>query len=513
MEAVLAFELILSNERYYNSATRHNDYSVTLTSTDVVCPYCNCSSPVKADNEISKCQLETMEKWANPQLSFWAQEKVRKELFFFEPDFNYFSCPHCGKQSYDKNRMSILYLTEKENKVTIRCEITELNTLLNMSYLDKAELSLEFPLYEQIEFDFTSGNTYIRLMTESDKVLYEEEITNIGYAFTENTLINQFLKYDAVRNMILESFRTVTNTDIPINPEKLLLSDFIFFSRFIGYDENFYNSIPYNKETLIIDDSFDNLQKLHTKEAAINYLYSFPFAKYKSIRKLVFEQPGMLFYLPECAVLYDAVRNVDIFKNILDSRYIFVILVMLHQCPISAEFFSDYCRIKSAGSLLKIISCTNYSWYDLKCYITNYCLMSFHSKSLEQKKWNDKSYRHYINETLRSDYSLPITMKSTKNTEHVICGFTFRMLKNTCGCLKVGRELHNCIVDWESYDSNIVVVSKSGKTVAAIEIDEDRIIQAHTYRNGDIREVEELPEAIRIWKEKSGIHYQCPYVL
>ena len=409
--------------------------------------------------------------------------------------------------------LSMISVKKQKGEIIIRSEIKDKHSLENLPYKPSDEIHLNFPVYEQIEFNLRNGRTYIRIVTQDDRLFYTLDITNRPRLISECNISKWFYGYESLRKRIKETFETMTKSVVPFDVGSHNLENLVFFTRFTGYDTEFYDAIPYNKETLELDRSFKNTHKLHSREAAVIYLRSFSFSECKSIRKQVFKKSGLLFYLPECEELYNAIGDVNIFRNLMDNRYVFDILILLHQHPVSIDFFRDYCRIKGADSFLRKIGSHKYTWCEFRYYIINYCSMSSYSKTIEQKKWKYKSHRDYINEFCPTNYSLPMTTKSSENLECIVYGFTFRLLKNTYECTKAGQELNNCLANWESYNSNIVVVSKRGKTVAAIEIDEDRIIQAHTYRNGDIREVEELPEAIRIWKEKSGIHYQCPYEL
>ena len=86
-------------------------------------------------------------------------------------------------------------------------------------------------------------------------------------------------------------------------------------------------------------------------------------------------------------------------------------------------------------------------------------------------------------------------------------GFVFKPLRNTAECSKAGKELKNCLGAWESFDSAIVSVSNDGEIVAAIEVWDNAITQAHAYDNNSIESVPGLPDAINEWARQNRLHF------
>lgn len=71
--------------------------------------------------------------------------------------------------------------------------------------------------------------------------------------------------------------------------------------------------------------------------------------------------------------------------------------------------------------------------------------------------------------------------------------------------LQAGRELKNCLADWQFFRNNVYGMIDNGKYVAAVEIKDNVIIQAHTYRNGDISGNHSIKQAFDIWKNRNLI--------
>lgn len=55
------------------------------------------------------------------------------------------------------------------------------------------------------------------------------------------------------------------------------------------------------------------------------------------------------------------------------------------------------------------------------------------------------------------------------------------------------------------FEGSVYGISKGGKYVAAVEIKDGVILQAHTYRNGEMNANQALFSAFSIWKERSGV--------
>ena len=71
--------------------------------------------------------------------------------------------------------------------------------------------------------------------------------------------------------------------------------------------------------------------------------------------------------------------------------------------------------------------------------------------------------------------------------------------------LQAGNELKNCLTGWQMFQNNVYGIIKNNKYVAAVEIKGKVIIQAHTYRNGDISGNHSIKQAFDIWKNRNLI--------
>ncbi len=511
MELSETLDLLYTDEaRMYNAIELSDDFYVTLTRSTITCPYCNYAHQIKWHRNICHRYIDKIKEWANPQISLFLFEQNSEDIsgqknviVFFSPERKSFDCPRCKKTSYSKGNNNNITISHSKANVSIRCEVNNLMKILSLPYLPRGMISIVFPFYEQIEFNFRTGHAFVRLLN-SDKVIHTLDITNNPHILSESELATWFCKTDTLKQSIIESFQAVSGVIIPFNPQDITLEDLVFLVRFIGYDKSFYSAIPYSKESLAIDKSFSKqIHKLHTLDSAVKYMSSFAMSKNKSIRKLICEKTGLLFFLPECETLYSAIGDVNVFRNILCCKYVFDILLTLHQKPLFVDFFRDYCDIKGAAGLYRIIRSPKYSWAAKKDYMLSYGSLNKYGKSAEKRKWESKS--EYIYKRYDVEYSLPMTLTSPQNANAVIDGFAFKPLKNTSECFRAGKELKNCLKSWDSYDAAIITVSQSKEIVAAIAVKESKITQAYSYDNNGLDQVPGLKAAVDKWAQRNAL--------
>ncbi len=397
---------------------------------------------------------------------------------------------------------SVIFVNRYKHKVFVRCEIKELIEILALPYLPEKGFSIEFPFYEQIEFNFFNEHTCIRILTDNNKVLHTVDITNNPLMLTESRFAKSFLNSVTLRNDIIKIFSQTTNLLFPFTEAETTPEKLVFFTRFTGYNALFYDSIPYEKETMKIDESFTNLDRLKTPQKALEYVSTFSCAKNKSVRRIVCLNQGLLFYLPEIEMLFNAIDNIDIFRKMLECKLCFDILENLHQFPLMIKFIIDYCRMGHAVSLANKIR--THTWDYIRGYAIYYCSLSNFGKVKEQKKWPTDFA------SIGANYSLPMSENFSANSDCKIGKFSFRCLRNTGECFKAGKELENCLTEWQSHDDTVVTVSVNENIIAAIELNSGKVQQAYMYRNGYINEMPGLTEAIRKWSQVNNIDFN-PY--
>ena len=500
------------NDLYYRENIKdfaiiyHNDQSLTLISTYVVCPYCGYLHPVRCIYNPNQPKINLIHDWANQELTVVLSNEKEIETTFQSLEIHRFTCPYCHKESNDKHQKTTITIKQEKYKVTILHEIDILHAKKHGSYLADLNYIFNVPVYEQIEFNIHNGHSCICYIRGDDKPLYILDITNKPTALSNCFLKEWFNRFDIIKQTIKESMQNIAKTIVPTDFSNTL-ENYVFFTRFVGFDASFYMAMPYHKTTYMLHEHFTNFKRLHNQKSALEYFMSFTFSKKKSIRKLIFKNQGLFFYLHECAVLYNTIHDVNVFCNILTSKYIFDILMLLHRHPNTHIFFRDCCKVKGASVLSHKFSSTNFNWYDFQNYVINYCSLNHIEQMSEQKKW--KKGFCFFNDMISTPYSLPLIHRLSSNVNATICGYQFITLNNTAECYYAGEALQNCLQSWGDCDSGVVVVKQNSKFIASIEVFNHAIVQARSIGNQRISKYDGLKEVIIDWSKSNNI--KCPF--
>ena len=484
----------------------HNDRSLTLISAFVVCPYCGYLHPVRCIYNPNQSKINLIHDWSNQELTVVLSNEEEIETTFQLLEIHRFTCPYCHKESNDKHQKTTITIKQEKHKVTILHEIDILHAKKHLFYFADLNCTLNISVYEQVEFNIRNGHSCIRYIERDNNILCTLDITNKPTALSNCVLKEWFDQFDIIQQMIKDSMQNIAKTIVPTDFSDTL-ENYIFFTHFVGFDASFYLAMPYHKTTYMFHEHFTNLKRLHNQKTALEYLMSFTFSKNKSIRKLIFKNQGLLFYLHECAVLYNTINDVNIFCNILASKYIFDILMLFHCHPNTYIFFQDCCKVKGASVLSHKFSSTNFNWYDFQNYVINYCSLNHIEQKSEQKKW--KKGFCFFNDMISTPYSLPLIHRLSSNVNATIRGYQFIALNNTAECYYAGEALQNCLQSWGDCDSGVVVVKQNSKFIASIEVFNHAIVQARSIGNQRISKYDGLKEVIIDWSKSNNI--KCPF--
>ena len=500
------------NDLYYSENIKdfaiiyHNDRSLTLISAFVVCPYCGYLHPVRCIYNPNQSKINLIHDWSNQELTVVLSNEEEIETTFQLLEIHRFTCPYCHKESNDKHQKTTITIKQEKHKVTILHEIDMLHAKKHLFYFADLNCTLNISVYEQVEFNIRNGHSCIRYIERDNNILCTLDITNKPTALSNCVLKEWFDQFDIIQQMIKDSMQNIAKTIVPTDFSDTL-ENYIFFTHFVGFDASFYLAMPYHKTTYMFHEHFTNLKRLHNQKTALEYLMSFTFSKNKSIRKLIFKNQGLLFYLHECAVLYNTINDVNIFCNILASKYIFDILMLFHCHPNTYIFFQDCCKVKGASVLSHKFSSTNFNWYDFQNYVINYCSLNHIEQKSEQKKW--KKGFCFFNDMISTPYSLPLIHRLSSNVNATIRGYQFIALNNTAECYYAGEALQNCLQSWGDCDSGVVVVKQNSKFIASIEVFNHAIVQARSIGNQRISKYDGLKEVIIDWSKSNNI--KCPF--
>lgn len=509
----VAFEVLTpARQRKSTLAVFEND-NVVITKHVIVCPWCGKKAPAYHNNQMEPHQLIDM--WLAQQTSMF--EKLPKTLLFNRPieAMEKFVCPRCNMISHpSKGFIDVLFIVDRKTiKIFRKLELKE---LFQFKWGADKICITNFELYEAITFNLKNGHTYVSLEDGRGEKLKVHDISNTkANLYSDDPIFELINLYKPVNRELKNQFAKIFRGPLPFRTKELTVEQFLLMTEFIGYDSAFYSALPYADKGDLIERRFlKSAKRLHDAKKVPNIFEKTILPKVKSIRKIFFCNPALFFYTGELEQLWKIIEDINLFRNFITSKNIFSELAFLCKMPHLIDFYTEY---KAEIGIKKLyhnfFQATNRYW--LYNYVSWYYLLSEYDRKVERQKWHDgwlekRDDFEGIENDMGARFSVSIPDRSSKDFRHpglecCINGYSFRRLKNSMEFLQAGKELKNCLADWQFFRNNVYGMIDNGKYVAAVEIKDNVIIQAHTYRNGDISGNHSIKQAFDIWKNRNLI--------
>lgn len=509
----VAFEVLTpARQRKSTLAVFEND-NVVITKHVIVCPWCGKKAPAYHNNQMEPHQLIDM--WLAQQTSMF--EKLPKTLLFNRPieAMEKFVCPRCNMISHpSKGFIDVLFIVDRKTiKIFRKLELKE---WFQIKWGADKICITNFELYEAITFNLKNGHTYVSLEDGRGEKLKVHDISNTkANLYSDDPIFELINLYKPVNRELKNQFAKIFRGPLPFRTKELTVEQFLLMTEFIGYDSAFYSALPYADKGDLIERRFlKSAKRLHDSKKVPNIFEKTILPKVKSIRKIFFCNPALFFYIGELEQLWKIIEDINLFRNFITSKNIFSELAFLCKMPHLIDFYTEY---KAEIGIKKLyhnfFQATNRYW--LYNYVSWYYLLSEYDKKIERKKWHNgwlekRDDFEGIENDMGARFSVSIPDRSSKDFRHpglecCINGYSFRRLKNSMEFLQAGKELKNCLADWQFFRNNVYGMIDNGKYVAAVEIKDNVIIQAHTYRNGDISGNHSIKQAFDIWKNRNLI--------
>jgi hypothetical protein len=509
----VAFEVLTpARQRKSTLAVFEND-NVVITKHVIVCPWCGKKAPAYHNNQMEPHQLIDM--WLAQQTSMF--EKLPKTLLFNRPieAMEKFVCPRCNMISHpSKGFIDVLFIVDRKTiKIFRKLELKE---LFQIKWGADKICITNFELYEAITFNLKNGHTYVSLEDGRGEKLKVHDISNTkANLYSDDPIFELINLYKPVNRELKNQFAKIFRGPLPFRTKELTVEQFLLMTEFIGYDSAFYSALPYADKGDLIERRFlKSAKRLHDAQKVPNIFEKTILPKVKSIRKIFFCNPALFFYTGELEQLWKIIEDINLFRNFITSKNIFSELAFLCKMPHLIDFYTEY---KAEIGIKKLyhnfFQATNRYW--LYNYVSWYYLLSEYDRKVERQKWHDgwlekRDDFEGIENDMGARFSVSIPDRSSKDFRHpglecCINGYSFRRLKNSMEFLQAGNELKNCLTGWQFFRNNVYGMIDNGKYVAAVEIKDNVIIQAHTYRNGDISGNHSIKQAFDIWKNRNLI--------
>ena len=402
-----------------------------------------------------------------------------------------------------KNNIIIL---SGNSKITVMRRL-DFDKYSSVRWIDEFNV-FDFDLYETVTFNIKRGRTYAGLENQSGVKYAVRDISDTEAADMAGDPVFELLRYSDEVYRELKSFflRQWSDDDLPFSFYELDLGKYMMLTRFVGYKRNFYNAIPFDIEENRIEHSFSKIAKqLHAAKNVPALFEASRLPNMKSVRKIVFENPELLFYLNELEKLWEIINNPDLFRTFLESKKVYTEVSALHKYPVIFKFYKEFVSVVGQKSLCGFISKGNNNIHN---YAIKYIALNDYEKKLERKKWKVSFLTN--TDELGSEFSVPIPIPNEISDilEWDFGYYSFVRLSNSKEYLTAGKHLENCLTDWRRFSGNVYGVIRFGKYVAAIEVADNTVVQAYTYQNGEIYEDEEIFSVFCDWVNLNHLEYE-----
>ncbi len=495
---------------------------VRMIRHEIRCPYCGAQAPAYRHlcmedplpvHRLKRPDRAEIANWAAMQLSIF-DDPIRK-LPLCQPLDGAISyrCPSCGHVSEASEQLRELDVCTGDGCVWLSRPISGLRELMELRWLSAFSVGVEFPLYEVLRFDPGTHRVTIELCDAKKEPLYSQDITQMPELLHDSCFAALLRKYTALQKALAEGFLSLWPGELPFTPEELSLETFFLMTRFVGFQRSFYDALPFAGESVLVHESFAAItEQLRTVGTAICLYEASRLPQIRSLRRLFFQDPGFLFYLPECEVLYDILQDPNLMCRCLQQGSAVELLALLHDYPGIAQFFWELCGCIGA---VRFCTCLAEYLYPLCTQAMMYLAMTNAGKKKELKRWKAGVKKRFEEEpyhvfSLRTEYSLPMHPVTEGVGNSTVDGHRFLWLRSQRDYKRAGCRMRNCLQDWNRLQNPVVVVLFGGETVAAIELSGCEIRQLRGFDNVSIAEDEPLYRTIQKWSGQKGLTFAVP---
>ena len=506
-----AYEILRSKKQRHITTARRTGYKAELITHYIKCPHCGKMVYAYAHyhnkNAVAypKKSKATIFEWSDVQPSLESEPDVELQIQEFKDFSGEYICPKCGYSSNKSNEYTELNIDYIYGKLLVKKSINNLSELVSLKWLS-GTTAIEFPLYEQVVFDFESGKTYVQILNENN-IICSTAITDSEADFSGDMLIALLSKNSIVKRKIKNCLEEITGYQIPFATNEVDIDKFVDFVRFVGFPKDFYEAIPFWGGIRVLDESFKDItDNLRTPKDAMKLLEksSLPFCK--SVKRLFAKKSGLFFYLKECEFLYSLVNDVNLLCTYLKKPFIFHFLSMMHYYDYPVKIFlKDYLNVlgqaRFKNTFLPVDIYIEYAIF--------YGSLSLYVRKKEHHKWytGDKFFDCSKILSFRRENNISVSFRGSGEKDMVVDKYRFKHLRTKQECIIAGEKMKNCLVNWDSYSNPAVIIYKGDKIVAAVEFLNGVLVQAKQCRNKSIEPDSDLCRAIEKWCQINNIKF------
>lgn len=181
-----AYRILTSDKQKKFTSAKKRGENVELTQHIIICPVCGHRMPAyprytngwltQSSSKIAKTPKNVIRQWCEDKISdskdtiylnFISQPMLENVIY---------TCPECRCESNLFSKIVRCELNYLRHKLSISRQIDDTKTLLSVSWL-KRTVRVNFPLYEEITFNFKNGHIFVRLRDRDATALETYDVT------------------------------------------------------------------------------------------------------------------------------------------------------------------------------------------------------------------------------------------------------------------------------------------------------------------------------------------------
>lgn len=472
------------------------------------CPHCNHKNKILNYDEIPFSRIHDELFY---QTSLFDDKDKVIEFIPNKDDEVLHQCNFCKELCSSLSKTHEIDVIYEKPTLKIRLKLDNIYDLLQVDWLsgDIFKIIQQFPLFETLNFDFSSGKVLLSLEDNNQNILLSNELYD-----EYKSLITLFIsKSEKIKKTLYDILVQIWKpNNFPFKESQISFERLLTLAKFVGYpDKRFYDSIPFNINDSHIYPSFKGIsKKLHNYVCVPEFYGYTQLPNFKSLKKLIFSEPQLMFYIEEIKKLWSVFNDGNLLTRLLKDENRYEILAYLHLYPNIFSFFEDFIKVKPKTTLLnKILD----SFYQIFFYSINYYSIRSEAKKIENDVWKKgnnynwlSKFGHY-EKPFRIPFSIPYRVLSS-DYEMELNGFQFTPLSNKKEYVQAGRKLNNCLIEWINLNNPVILVTFKEKAKAAIEIEDNKTVaQALAKNNESLYLHPKLSTACRNYLDLKNIQY------
>lgn len=480
----------------YLSALKSGEF-YALKKINVVCPNCGMRLHLYA----SKSREASMGRLENRQTDRRIKVFLDNQITFFDDDNREYieintplpfgtkvECPRCGthgilrKQSSERK----VRIAAETDKLSVSCTLRDIFDALHIGWVSSVNRDVAFglpPYEEKIIFDFGTGVTAIQIIDGSG-VICEKEINSGTELVGHDSIVDVFNNF-VLRRRIRFAFTDAYGYEIFFTPDELNLDRYILHTRYMGYYRDFYDCIPFIMDYRTIahgerrlPESIRSIAKLMHRSGDIPALYDkLGLPAIKSVRRIVFEEPQLMFYANELKLLNKVFPDVNYYRRIITCAAAYRILASLVRSGKAAEYLVMLREVLGMRRLYEYLKNR-----DCSVIFSNgmlYSAMNDEDQALVRSSLMNSPDPFKDIARLPKGFSLNVPMNHLRKQRYDwdYDGFQFKTLRTSDDYERAGMDLHNCLnacygcdrsYDGEEINENDVILSQNENTIVGV---------------------------------------------